>query len=247
MQNLYSIEGRLQDDMHCSYHPSNAARAQCASCLRSLCAGCDHRIKGYPYCQDCIVLGIQTLSQQQQRNRSRRTARVAALFGIFLPGLGAVYNRQNVKALAHFLTVVGLFQLRHLGILGVPFFLGGLAFYIYSIVDAYRTAHLVAQGESPAANEEEFKSRVPAIGLGLVVVGALLAIQFLLPFGIPLARLIPVALILLGGYLVTSYFKRARDGSYGDYFDRKPHGLAQGQFVPPGASGRTEAHPWRPR
>jgi TM2 domain-containing membrane protein YozV len=219
--------------------------------MRSLCAVCDHRIKGYPYCQDCIVLGIQALSQEQQKDRSRRTARVAALFGIFLPGLGAVYNRQNVKALAHFLSVVGLFQLRHLGILGVPFFLGGLAFYIYSIVDAYRTALVVAQGESPAANEEEFKKRLarraPAIGLMLVAVGAILAIQLLLPVTVSLARLIPVALILLGGYLVSSHFKRARDGSYGDHYDRKPHGLVPGQFVSPGPSGRTQAQPWRQR
>jgi hypothetical protein len=194
------------------------------------------------------VLGIEALSQQQQKHRSRRTARIAAMFGFFLPGLGAVYNRQNVKALAHFLTVVALFQLRHAGILGVPFFLGGLAFYIFSIVDAYRTAQLVAQGESPAANEEAFKKRLarraPAIGLVLVVTGAILAIQLLLPSSLSLARLIPVALILLGGYLVSSHFKRARDG---EHFDRKPRGLVTGQFVSPGPSGRTQTQPWRQR
>jgi TM2 domain-containing membrane protein YozV len=218
--------------------------------MRSLCAVCDHRIKGYPYCQDCIVLGIQALSHQQHKQGSRRTARIAAMFGIFLPGLGAVYNRQNVKALVHFLTVVGLFQLRHAGILGAPFFLGGMAFYVYSIIDAYRTAHLVAQGVSPAANEDEFKKRLarraPALGLLFVVVGAIMAIQFLLPNVASLARLIPVALILFGGYLVSSHFKRSRDGSYGDHHDRKPHGLVPGPFVSSSRSG-SRAEPWHQR
>ena len=172
------------------------------------------------------------------------------MFGVFLPGLGAVYNRQNVKALAHFLTVVGLFQLRHVSPFGVPFFLGGMAFYIYTIVDAYRTAQLIAQGESPAANEDEFKKRlarrIPAIGLVLVVIGALMAIQFLLPFNLSLTRLIPVALILFGGYLVASHFKRARDG-FSDGAERKPHGLLTGQFIRPGSSQRTQAHQWRQR
>ena len=237
--------------MYCAYHPSNAARAQCGSCGRPLCAGCDHRIKGYAYCQDCIVLGIQSLSDHQRSSRSRNSARLAALFGVFLPGLGAIYNRQNVKALVHFLTVACLFQLRHTGFFGGVFFAGGLAFYVYSIIDAYRTAQLIAQGGNAAADEDQFKKRLarraPAIGLGLVVGGALLALQFLQPFGVLLTRLVPVALILLGGYLLTSYFKRTRDRDYGaDHADRSPHTLVRGAFTEQSPTG-THAQAWRQR
>jgi len=216
-----------------------------------LCAGCDHRIKGHAYCQDCIVLGIQSLSAQQQAGRSRKSARLAALFGFFLPGLGAIYNRQNVKAIAHFLTVACLFQLRHIGLFGGVFFAGGLAFYVYSIVDAYRTAQLIAQGGSAAADEDQFKKRLarraPGIGLGLVVGGALLALQLLQPFGVSLTRLVPVALILLGGYLLSSHFKRTRDRDYGaDHADRPPNTLVRGQFSEQGSTS-SHAHAWRQR
>ena len=237
--------------MYCAYHPSNAARAQCGSCARPLCAGCDHRIKGYPYCQDCIILGIQSLSAHQQNRRSRSSARLAALFGVFLPGLGAIYNRQNVKAVVHFLTVACLFQLRHIGFFGGVFFSGGLAFYIYSIIDAYRTAQLITQGGDAAADEDQFKKRLarraPVLGLGLVIGGALLAFQFLQPFGFPLTRLVPVALILLGGYLLTSHFKRTRDRDFGaDHTDRSPHTLVRGPFAEQGSTG-TQAPAWRQR
>ena len=237
--------------MYCSYHPSNAARAQCGSCGRPLCAGCDHRIKGYPYCQDCIVLGIQSLSAHQQASQSKSKARTAALFGVFLPGLGAIYNRQNVKAIAHFLTVVCLFQLKHVGLFGGAFFAGGLAFYVYSIIDAYRTAQLIAQGASAAADEDQFKKRLarraPVIGLGLVVGGALLALQFLQPFGVSLTRLVPVALILLGGYLLASHFKRTRDRDYGaEHTGRSPGTLVRGPFAEQSSTG-THAPAWRQR
>jgi TM2 domain-containing membrane protein YozV len=181
------------------------------------------------------VLGIQALSQRYGPSRPRRKARIAALFAVLLPGLGAVYNRQNFKAVAHFLAVVGLFQLRQVFPLGAMFVLASIGFYFYSIIDAYRTAILIAEGESPRTNEERFKrrliSRAPAIGFVLVVAGVLLVIQIFQPFTsfISVARLLPVALIILGGYLLTSYFKRSRDGAAGpDYSQRPPYPLIPG-------------------
>ncbi|HEX8088109.1 MAG TPA: hypothetical protein VF762_04610, partial [Blastocatellia bacterium] len=62
--------------MYCSYHTSSMARAQCASCARALCPSCDHRIKGYAYCQDCIVMGVESLSSNYYNGaKSRRKAR----------------------------------------------------------------------------------------------------------------------------------------------------------------------------
>ena len=43
------------------------------------------------------MLGVERLSRGQDRARPRGRARLAALFAV-LPGMGAVYNRQNIKA-----------------------------------------------------------------------------------------------------------------------------------------------------
>ena len=214
------------------------ARIQCANCARALCPACDHRIKGYPYCQDCIVLGIESLSRQHhQGGRSKGKARLAAFFAALLPGLGAVYNRQNFKAVAHFVAVVGLFQLRHLHLLSALFGLAGFAFYVYSIIDAYRTARRITEGESPEADEMRFKrnlaKQAPMMGVALIVAGVLLVIQILRPLAfITPARLLPVALIIFGGYLLTNYFKRSREAPpKSDYRESPPYSLIPESFA----------------
>lgn len=223
--------------MYCSYHPTHAARSRCANCSRTLCAACDHRIKGYPYCQDCIVLGIGYLNRHQSASvrPSRGKARLAALLAMILPGLGAVYNRQNIKAVIHFVTVVGLFQLAGLHVLKGFFILSGIGLYFYSIIDAYRTAVSIAGGESPESNEARFKQmlarRAPAIGIVLIIAGLIAIIQITQPLGVALslAKLLPVALVLVGGYLVARYFKRSREQYYNAGYSRKlPYSLVPG-------------------
>lgn len=220
--------------MYCSYHTTSAARVQCSSCFRSLCSACDHRIKGHPYCQDCIVLGVEGLSRNQYASAPRGSARFAALLAL-LPGMGAVYNRQNIKGIVHFVTIVGLFRLTGIRFASAIFALGGLSFYIYSIVDAYRTARLIALGEDPAVDEARFKrsliKRAPVIGVVLITAGLLLVIQIARPFAlVTFARLLPVAFIILGGYLLTRYFKRPREESYDEGPTSPPYSLVPGDF-----------------
>ena len=68
--------------MNCSYHDHNAATVSCNGCGRPLCPACDHRIKGFPYCQDCIVLGVEMLQERSQTNYApyvkKRTSPVIA-------------------------------------------------------------------------------------------------------------------------------------------------------------------------
>jgi hypothetical protein len=220
--------------MYCSYHTTGFARVQCSSCARPLCQACDHRIKGYVYCQDCIVLGVEGLSRRYDNARPRGRARLAALFAV-LPGMGAVYNRQNIKAVVHFVSIIGMFELASLKVASGVFALGGLVFYLYSIIDAYRTAALIARGESPAVDEEHFKrsliKRAPLIGIMLIAAGLLLVVQIVRPFAfLTLARLFPVALIIFGGYLLTRYFKRSREESYDEHSSLTPYSLVPGRF-----------------
>lgn len=179
------------------------------------------------------MLGVEGLSRNYYSGPTRGRARLAALFAL-LPGMGAVYNRQNIKGVVHFVTIVGLFQLTALRVASGFFVLAGLAFYLYSIVDAHRTARLIDQGESPAADEQRFKrsliKRAPVIGLMLITAGLMLVIHIARPLAfITFARLFPVALIILGGYLLTRYFKRANAETY-DEHPSAPYPLVPDRF-----------------
>jgi hypothetical protein len=180
------------------------------------------------------VLGVEGLSRNYSNTRPRGRARLAALFAA-LPGMGAVYNRQNIKAVVHFVSIIGLFELASLKVAAGVFALAGLVFYFYSIIDAYRTAMLIARGESPAVDEERFKrsliKRAPLIGVMLIAAGLLLVVQIVKPFAfVTVARLFPVALIILGGYLLTRYFKRSREESYQQPPSVPPYSLVPGRF-----------------
>ena len=180
------------------------------------------------------MLGVEGLSRNYSNARPRGRARLAALFAV-LPGMGAVYNRQNIKAVVHFVSIIGLFELASLKVAAGVFALAGLVFYFYSIIDAYRTAMLIARGESPAVDEERFKrsliKRAPLIGVMLIAAGLLLVIQIVRPFAfVTVARLFPVALIILGGYLLTRYFKRSREESYEQHRSVPPYSLVPGRF-----------------
>ncbi len=200
--------------MKCVYHPINAASARCAACARALCPACDHRIKGYPYCQDCIVAGIETLrrsaaSGQRIRHHSEERSPVAAFLLGLIPGLGAAYNGQNIKALTHFVVVIGLGTLADVFRmpLEIAFGFGCAAFYFYSIYDAVRSAQRQRRGEDLIEEDERLKSfvqqRMNLVGGLLISVGALAILNIFLP-GL-LNRYWPVLLILAGVYFIWSY------------------------------------------
>jgi hypothetical protein len=189
------------------------------------------------------VSGIQLLQKgyQQQGNtyqtyyRPKSTssgkAFFASAFAIF-PSGGAIFNRQNLKAVVQFVTIFGLFYLGRVS----PFFgFAGMAFYFQSIIDSYRTAKAIADGESATENEERYKNilikRAPAIGIGLILIGLAVFIHLIFPlYGfISFGRLVPVALIILGGYLLTRYFKQSREYS-SENSERKNLYLVSGNY-----------------
>jgi hypothetical protein len=68
--------------------------------------------RDFPTAQDCIVMGVDLLRQQNQSNyvpyvKKRTSPLVATLLSFICPGLGAAYNGQTVKALVHFAVFVG--------------------------------------------------------------------------------------------------------------------------------------------
>lgn len=199
--------------MKCAYHPITDAAAHCASCGRLLCSACDHRIKGLPHCQDCIVSGIDLLrrshSSHAAPDRGGEKSPLAAFFLGLIPGLGAAYNGQNVKALVHFTVIVGLMTLSDVfdWPLEIAFGLGGISFYCYTLFDAYASARRRNQGENLAMQDENLKVILRTYthlwGGLLIAIGLLAALKTEYPH--ILQRFWPFLLVLVGAYFARQY------------------------------------------
>ncbi len=206
--------------MKCFYHPAHRAMIQCSACGRPLCPRCDHRIKGFAYCQDCIVRGVELLRSASRAGRETsigwKPVPALALLAALVPGLGAAYNRQHTKAFVYFIVIVGLWELAEvtgLAFLGV----GGGVFYLYSIIDAVRTARAVRAGSDPAHEDlrlRRFLQEHVRTWAGLLIA---LGLIFLLTdvfqfFSTPirLIRLWPVLLIAGGIYLIVRQWRASQ-------------------------------------
>jgi preprotein translocase subunit SecG len=204
--------------MNCVYHMLNRAVVQCSRCSRGLCPACDHRIRGFPYCQDCIVTGVAMLQQQQARanatppNVRRKTSPfVALLLSFIVPGLGAAYNGQTSKALVHFTIFASFFQMATVTD-GTAFFVIGIIFtWLYAAVDACRTAQLIKAGLAPDAEQDAIARRLYGNPLAWAVLLIVLGTVFLLHtvFGVqlPVRQFLPAVLVLLGAYMLYDYIR----------------------------------------
>lgn len=155
--------------------------------------------------------GVRVFNQfGRQIGRSEEKKPLIALLLGLLPGVGAAYNGQNIKALTHFLAVAGLWVLAD--IFGMPLEivlgLGGVGFYIYSIYDAFQSAQRLRRGEDISVEDENLKvflqQRMNLFGALLIGVGALAMLNFWIPN--TLQRIWPVMLIIAGAYLLWSYY-----------------------------------------
>lgn len=131
-----------------------------------------------------------------------------------IPGIGAVYNREYIKAVVHFSVFAGLTIIgESVSIFGMAAF----AFYVYTIIDAYRSADAIARGVTTASNVSNEQSG----GLNLLLWGGLLiamGVLFLLDNlgAIRLRDAVefwPILLILLGLYLVVTQFLSRGNGN----------------------------------
>jgi LiaI-LiaF-like transmembrane region len=217
--------------IYCSYHSKNPAVVQCNQCARPLCPACDHRIRGFPFCQDCIVVGVELLRQQSQspasRVNTRRSSPFVATLLSFVPGLGAAYNGQTSKAIVHFAIFASFFQMAVLT-QGVHFFvLGVLGTWLFAAVDACRTAQLMRAGLAPETEEDVIARRLYgnpfAWGVTLIVIGTVFLLQTLLGVQLHVRQLLPVALVAVGAYMLFDYVRRRRTSDRVIRFDsRRP-------------------------
>jgi hypothetical protein len=206
--------------MICAYHQKNPAVVECHRCTRALCTACDHRIRGFPYCQDCIVAGVEILQQQTRTNvlpdlRRNNSPLIATLLS-FVPGLGAAYNGQTSKAIVHFAVFASFFQLAIVTEsveLGLPLFVAGFfGTWLFSAVDAYRTAQLLRAGLAPDTEQDVIARRLYgsplAWSITLMMLGAIFLVHTLMGIRLPIRQVLPVLLILLGAYMLGDYLLR---------------------------------------
>lgn len=195
--------------MNCAYHGQNVAVVNCNGCGKPLCPACDHRVKGFPYCQDCIVSGVELLRNHSNTNysnvvKTNTSPVIAVILSFICPGLGAAYNGQTSKALIYFAVFVGLIQMAILS--KMPLFVFGfLGMWLYTAVDAWKTAKLIRTGVTPEGAEDfivqRFSSNPRIWGVVLLILGA----AFFLPLRRVLEGVLPVVLIIFGIYLLRDY------------------------------------------
>jgi TM2 domain-containing membrane protein YozV len=222
--------------MNCVYHSKNPAVVQCNGCARPLCAACDHRVRGFPFCQDCIVAGVEMLRQQSRSSsvplvRRQSSPIIATLLSFIVPGLGAAYNGQTSKAVVHFALFASFFQMAILmdGQQGLPFFiLGFTATWLFSAVDACRTAQLMRSGLAANAEEDVIARRLygnpVAWGVTLVIIGIIFLLHTVFGIYLPIAKLLPILLVVLGGYMLFDYIQRRtkREREFASFDTHRP-------------------------
>jgi hypothetical protein len=213
--------------MNCAYHSINTAVVNCNGCGKPLCPACDHRIKGFPYCQDCIVNGVDLLRQRSDNStyvpyvKKQTSPVVAAILSLICPGLGAAYNGQTSKAIVYFAVFIGLFQMAVLT--GAALFvLGFLGMWLFAALDSWRTARAIRSGITPDGAEDlivqQFAGNPKLWGIVLLVIGGLFFLQMFVRVGHLLRSALPILLIGLGLYLLREYvFKRKKDKQLGSF------------------------------
>ncbi len=128
--------------MNCINHPDVAAAAYCQNCGKPLCTACMRSVGGVIYCEPCLAA---RLSSPPQGGNPYPDATLTALHahpvlaGLlgFIPGVGAMYNGQYIKALAHVLIFAVFVSLSDKS------FVFGLllaAWIFYQVFDAAQTA-----------------------------------------------------------------------------------------------------------
>lgn len=206
--------------MICTYHSQNVAVVNCNGCGKPLCSTCDHRIKGFPFCQDCIVSGVEMLRNRQGSPNPSSVKRkyspiIATILSLICPGLGAAYNGQTSKALIYFAVFAGLFQMAILTS-GMPLFvLGFFGMWLFAAIDSWRIARLLRSGANVDGTEDILVRRLSgnprAWGIILLVLGLSFFLQAFLNFRFLMRGVLPILLIGLGIYLLRDFFMKPKE------------------------------------
>src|SRR5689334_10776171 len=132
--------------MNCAVHTDTAATAFCRTCGKALCENCKRDVMGAIYCEPCIAARLQGGAPGVQPVipvavvQGTPSPGLAAFLGM-IPGVGAMYNGQFVKAFIHVVIFAGLVTIvDHAGPAEPLFGLLICFFWFYMVFEAYKTA-----------------------------------------------------------------------------------------------------------
>lgn len=219
--------------MNCATHNDQAAAAFCRTCGKPLCNNCTRDVRGVVYCEACLaarmegtapaapVAGftpVQTTYPPAGPGTGPRplgagpNPTVAGILGAIPFGIGAVYNGQYAKGLAHlFIFAMLIYGSDHAGDLDWIFGVAIPFFIIYQIIDAVRSAKAIQMGapvpdpfgltEMFATGDKVEGTKVPTGAVVLIGLGVLFLLHTAGLFEIGIGLLISLILILLGIWL----------------------------------------------
>jgi hypothetical protein len=128
--------------MNCVNHPEAAVTAFCQNCGKGLCTQCSREVQGNVFCEPCLaarvtgVPGPGSPGPYPPPPMGAPNPGTATILG-FIPGVGAMYNGQYIKAIVHVLVFVVLISIsEHYGLFGI--FVG--VWVLYQVFDAHQTA-----------------------------------------------------------------------------------------------------------
>jgi hypothetical protein len=216
--------------MNCANHADASAVAYCRTCGKPLCANCTRPVKGVIYCEDCLgakmagtvpppapgfapgAPGVPPgfVSASPVTPGSGPNPALAGILGAIPFGVGAVYNGQYAKGLAHLVIFMFLvYGSEHAGSWQTVFGFGIAFFIFYQIFDAVRSAKAIQAGmpapdpfglsEMVTGGGKIDASKVPTGAIVLILLGVLFLLNTISDFGAD--RFWPILLIVLGGWM----------------------------------------------
>jgi hypothetical protein len=138
--------------MNCVNHADIQAAAFCIRCGRALCQECTHHVRGAVYCEACLAEIVQEKGSAAPPPPGAAASRPQSVAGTnpgvafalgLIPGVGAIYNGEFLKAAIHVLIFGVLASLNDgPGIRsGQPLIgMAMAAFFFYMAFEAYYTA-----------------------------------------------------------------------------------------------------------
>lgn len=136
--------------MNCAIHTEVPATAFCRTCGKALCDNCKRNVMGALYCEPCIAVRLQGSASVPPSTTvpgmvvEAPSPGLATLLG-FIPGVGAMYNGQFVKAFLHVVIFVSLIVAAS----EISGFFGILIgfFVLYMVFEAHETAKAKRAGQ----------------------------------------------------------------------------------------------------
>jgi hypothetical protein len=183
-------------------HPLAESEQTCSACSKPLCSVCIYKVKGKPFCQECIVQGAEWAPLIKGGRLSSSAPKWAAFWAL-IPGIGAVFNCEYLKAVAYFSIFAWLVVMADAanGIFGFA----AAVFLVFTMFDSYRTAQEKARrrlelGMNAEICESDDKSTI-LWGCLLIVLGVLLLLVKTVPEAF-INLLWPLVFVLLGAFFI---------------------------------------------